>query len=127
VTQTHVLWRLNKGSNVGSPVYLDGRLYWASDKQGIAWCVDAATGKIVYETRMTPRPDRFYASPVLVGDRLYYVSRTQGTYVVAAAPEYRLLAHNRLPDASPFNASPAVVDGRLLLRSDEVLYCIGER
>lgn len=127
VTATHVLWSLNKGSNVGSPLYHEGRLYWTNDRQGLAYCVDAASGEILYEQRMTPRPDRIYASPLLVDDKLYYVSRNQGTYVVTIGPEYRLLAHNRLPDdASPFNASPAVVDGKLLLRSDRYLYCIAE-
>jgi outer membrane protein assembly factor BamB len=126
VTKTHVLWRLNKGSNVSSPMYHDGRLYWTSDKQGIAYCVDAASGEIVYEQRIAPRPGMIYASPLLIGDRIYYVSRNSGTYVVAAGPEYRLLAHNTLDgDPGPFTGSPAVVEGKLLLRSDRALYCVG--
>jgi hypothetical protein len=41
--------------------------------------------------------------------RIYYVSRTMGTYVVAAKPEYELMVHNVIEDdRSVFNGSPAV-------------------
>ena len=54
------------------------------------------------------------------------MSRKQGTYVLAAKPTFELLAHNTIAtDSSAFNASPAVTEGRLLLRSDRFLYCIG--
>ncbi len=127
VTKTHLLWRLNRGSNVSSPVYHDGHLYWASESRGIFYCVNAKEGKVVYEERLKPAPDRIYASPVLAEGKLYLVSRTKGTYVIEAKPEFKLLAHNTLDDPSVFNGSPAVVDGRLLLRSDRALYCIGKK
>jgi hypothetical protein len=48
--------------------------------------------------------------------------------VVAAKPEYKLLAHNVFEDdSSRANASPAVSKGQLLLRTDRYLYCIGNR
>jgi outer membrane protein assembly factor BamB len=120
------LWRTAKGSNVSSPVYHDGHLYWAHEKNGIAFCIDAATGKEVYSQRLTPKSDRIYASPVLADGKIYYVSRNNGTYVVAARPKFKLAAHNVIKgDTSAFNASPAVSDGRLYLRSDHALYCIG--
>jgi hypothetical protein len=128
VTDTHVLWKIKKGSNVSSPVYHAGRLYWANEMRGVAYCVDARTGDVLYEETLQPRPDRIYASPVLADGKIYYVSRTEGTYVVAAGPQFKLLAHNRIADdPSVFNASPAVADGQLLLRSDRFLYCIGAR
>ncbi|QDU97371.1 outer membrane protein assembly factor BamB family protein [Lignipirellula cremea] len=126
VTSTHILWRMNQGSNVCSPLYHDGCLYWTSDKKGIAYCVKAETGELVYQERIDPRPGLIYASPVLVQDRIYYVSRQSGTYVIEAKPTWKLLAHNQLPDdASDFTGSPAVVDGSLILRSNRYLYRIG--
>ena len=54
------------------------------------------------------------------------MSRENGTYVLAAAPRYELLAHNTFEsDKSVFNATPAINQGQLLLRSDRHLYCIG--
>ncbi|HEV3023209.1 MAG TPA: PQQ-binding-like beta-propeller repeat protein [Pirellulales bacterium] len=122
------LWRTPKGSNVSSPVYHEGHIYFASENQGIVFCIDAETGKEVYGQRLTPKPDRIYASPVLADGKIYYVSRDHGTYVVAAQPKFKLLAHNVIKgDSSAFNASPAVSDGRLFLRSDLQLYCIGAK
>ena len=127
VTATHKLWEINKGSNVSSPVVHGGHLYWAHDSRGSVYCVDAKTGKDVYEERLNPRPGRIYASPLAADGKLYYVSRDAGVFVVAAKPEFELLAHNKIEtDASIFNGSPAVADGRLLLRSDRALYCIGK-
>jgi outer membrane protein assembly factor BamB len=128
VTKTHTLWRVKKGSNVSSPVYHDGHLYWASDNSGFVVCQDAKTGRVVYQERLAPPSRLIYASPLLAGGKIYYVSQRKGTYVVAAAPTYKLLAHNVFADdTSRTNASPAVSDNQLLLRSDEYLYCIGKR
>jgi len=127
VSKTHVLWKQNRGSNVSSPVYHDGHLYWTSESRGIAYCVDAAKGKVVYEERLEPASDRIYASPTLADGKLYIVSRTHGAYVLQARPQFKLLAHNTLGDSSVFNASPVVSDGQLLLRSDRYLYCIGKK
>jgi outer membrane protein assembly factor BamB len=128
VTKTHVLWRQSKGSNVPSPVYHAGHLYWASDRGGLVTCQEAATGKVVYQQRLNPDPGVIYASPVLAGENLYFVSQHQGTYVVAARPEFELRAHNVFEDdPSRTNASLAVSNGQLLLRSDKYLYCLGTR
>ena len=125
VTETHRLWEINKGSNVCSPVYDDGYLYWCHESRGIAYCVNAADGRVAFEQRMSPRPGRIYASPVAADGKIYIVSRTQGIYVLAAKPKYTLLAHNEPLDDSVFNGSIAVSDGKLLVRSDKYVYCIG--
>jgi outer membrane protein assembly factor BamB len=127
VSSSHVLWRVNKGRNVASPVYYQGHLYFVPETLGVARCLDAKTGQAVYEQRLEPRPDEIYASPIIADGKLYYVSRQRGVYVLAAGPRFQLLAHNDLSDRSAFNASPAVVGNRLLLRSDRYLYCLAER
>ncbi len=127
VTATHVAWRANKGSNVSSPVYHNGHLYFAHESQGIAYCLDAGSGAVKYEQRL-PRVGEIYASPIVADGKLIYISRGGDMVVLDAQPEYRLLAHNRFAsDRSLFNASPAVADGKLLIRSDRHLYCIQSR
>lgn len=123
VTATHRLWTSQKGSNVSSPVYRDGYLFWVHDSRETAYCAVAATGEVVYEERL-PRGGQFYASALLAGDRLYYLSRGGKAFVLAAKPQYELLATNTLEDRSMFNASPAVAGNRLLIRSDQYLYCL---
>jgi hypothetical protein len=124
VTQSHRLWTLTKGSNVSSPVFHDGHLYWLHESQGIAYCVEAATGKVVGEGRLTGA-GQFYASPILADGKLYCVGRRGGVFVLAAKPTLEQLARNELGDRSSFDASPAVDGSRLLIRSDQFLYCIG--
>jgi outer membrane protein assembly factor BamB len=127
VSQSHVVWKINKGSEVSSPIYHDRHLYWTSTEGGIAYCVNAATGQTVYQERLTDA-GIIYASGVLAEGRIYYPSRKKGTYVVAAKPKFELLAHNVIEsDTSVFNATPAIHQGRLLLRSDRFLYCIGTK
>jgi outer membrane protein assembly factor BamB len=128
VTDTHKTWEIRKGSEVGSPLYYKGHLYWAHQEDGIAFCVDAKTGATVYEKRIQPRPGRIYASGIIADDRIYYVSQEKGTFVVPAEPRFELLAHNTLEsDSSLVNATPAISRGQVLLRSDDFLYCLGDR
>ncbi len=127
VTATHRLWKTDKWSNVSSPIYHDGRLYFAHEKRAVAYCLNAGTGEVLYERQLGPRAGQVYASPVLADGKIYYVTRRGGTFVVAAGPEFKQLAHNTLDDRSTFNASPAVSGRCLLLRSDRFLYCIGKR
>jgi outer membrane protein assembly factor BamB len=127
VTDSHVLWKVPTGSNVSSPVYHDGHLYIASDGRGIAYCFNAKSGEVVYEERLSPRPGRIYSSPILADGKVYYMSQHAGAYVVAAKPEFELVAHNVFEgDDSRANACPVVSNGNLLLRNDTYLYCIGE-
>jgi outer membrane protein assembly factor BamB len=89
--------------------------------------MEAKTGKLVYRERL---PDvsgskPFYASPVLANGHLYAVSRRQGTFIIEARPEFKLAAQNTLAgDETDFNATPALADRQLFLRSNRNLYCI---
>ena len=125
VTSTHRLWTSKKGSNVTSPVLHDGHLYWMHEQLGIAYCAKAATGELVYEERLD-RVGQVYASSILADGRVYHLSRSGRSVIVAAKPQFELLARNELRDGTRFNASPAVVDNRLLLRSEKYLYCVGD-
>ncbi len=125
VTETHRLWTSNKGSNVSSPVFNDGHLYWMNDQRGIAYGARAESGDLVYEERVE-RAGQVYSSAVLADGRIYYLNRDGRTFVVAAQPDFTLLATNELRDGSLFNGSPVVDGQRLLIRSDRFLYCIGQ-
>jgi len=120
VTKANVLWSMSGGSYVSSPILHKGRLYWVNDR-GIAFCIDAASGKELGSKRLG---GQFYASVVLIEEKLYALSRFGGTYVLEATPELTQVAHNELSDQSDFSGSPAVADGQLILRSDKRLYCI---
>ncbi|MBT4865696.1 MAG: PQQ-binding-like beta-propeller repeat protein [Planctomycetaceae bacterium] len=127
VSKSHGVWRLKKGANVSSPIYYKGHLYWTRDGSTVC-CQNPKTGEMVYEERLRPGAGRIWSSPVLADSKLYYVSQHKGTFVVAAQPKFKLLAHNTFEeDDSRTNASPAVSNGQLLLRTDRFLYCIGKK
>lgn len=127
VTGSHVVWKLNKGSNVPSPILHEGHLYFAHENLGVVYCVNAKTGELVYEQRLNPSPGQIYASPVVAGGRIYYTGRTGRTVVVAAQPKFEQLGVNDLEsNRGVFNSSPAVAGDRLLLRSNRALYALGQ-
>ena len=127
VTESHKLWETRVGANVTSPLYHEGKLYWASDK-GIACCLNAANGEEIYRERIRETKSRIYASAVLAGGHIYITTRDAGILVVSPAEEYQVLGVNKLMgDDSLFNATPAISNGHLFTRTDRYLYCIGER
>jgi outer membrane protein assembly factor BamB len=128
-----IVWEETKSSYIPTPVLSDGHLYWVSDS-GDAMCANASTGKLIYQERLdgaqggNSRGKPFYASPVLAGGNYYAVSRNGGTFVIKATPTFELVAHNKIAsDKSQFNATPAIGDGDLFLRSDSMLYCVGAK
>ena len=125
VTDTHVLWSSKNVASPPSPVIVDDLMYWV-DCYGKACCVETKTGKLRYKEKL-PIKERFavYASAVTAEGRIYIVTRKSGTFVLAASPQFQILAQNQLPsDTSDFNASPAISNRRLFLRSNRMLYCV---
>jgi outer membrane protein assembly factor BamB len=126
VTGTHRLWDKIVGANVPSPVVFGDHLCWVNDN-GMAYCLRARDGATVYSQHLRGS-GTVYASITIADGKVYAVSRTRGTFVLAAKPKFALLAHNTLKsDRSVFNGSPAVSNGQLLIRSDKCLYCIGKK
>ncbi|TWU48092.1 outer membrane protein assembly factor BamB family protein [Rubripirellula reticaptiva] len=128
VTDSQVVWTNRSSSYVATPLLVDGRFYWIDDR-GIAYCTSAKDGEVVYRERVdnlqNGRP--VYASPVLIGKHIYVVTRRSGTFVYEPTDTFKPLAQNVLAgDETDFNGSPAVSDGKLYIRSDQSLYCIGK-
>lgn len=128
VSKTHVLWTSRTSSYVATPVLHDGHLFWIDDK-GLAFCSDAKTGAEIYKERVreiTSGGRPVYASPVVADGKVYVVTRYDGTIVLPAAPRYEVLAQNVFEgDDSDASGTPALVDGRIYLRSGKFLYAIG--
>jgi outer membrane protein assembly factor BamB len=103
------------------PVVWQNRVYMIAD-QGIAQCLDAATGAVLWKERL---PGDYKASPIAAESRVYFLNTAGLATVVAAdGPEFRKLAENQLDDETL--ASPAVSAGRIYLRGKKKLYCIGK-
>jgi outer membrane protein assembly factor BamB len=117
-------WTYDKDTPyVPSPLLYQGGLYFLKSNSGILTQLDAATGQPRFSERLDATPN-VYASPVGAAGRVYVVGRDGSTAVVAAAPEFKLLATNVLADR--FDASPAVVDDTIYLRGEKNLYALAE-
>ena len=123
VEASHIVWHQPRGANVTSPIVVNEHLFWSHDKS-IALCLRIADGEEVFRERM-PTRSRVYGSIVSDGQKLFLTTRDKGVLVLDASPEYNELALNQLgSEDESFNASPAIANDCLLLRSDRCLYCI---
>jgi outer membrane protein assembly factor BamB len=120
VTGTHVAWEQTKGvPRIPSFLFRKPYLFTITEA-GIAMCLRAETGEIVWQQRVGGEHS---ASPVW-SDRLIYFLSDQGeTTIIRAAPEYEEVARNSIGE--PCQASIAISQGNLFLRSNTHLFCIG--
>ncbi|MFO0869486.1 MAG: PQQ-binding-like beta-propeller repeat protein [Pirellulales bacterium] len=125
VTKTHTVWKGSLSSYVPSPVLAGERIFCVNER-GILGCLGSKDGKQIFQQRLRDAGG-IYASPVVAGDKLLVVTRRNGTLVVSATGQGELLGTNKFSDDTDFNASPAIVGGRLLLRSNKALYCVSAR
>ena len=123
LTDTATLWTV-KGASVPldvSPLVVGDELYTISDA-GVATCYDAAKGTQLWQKRLG---NKFWASPVYASGRIYCLDESATTTVLLAGKEFTKLATNKLDGNA--QASPAIVDGAIFLRTDKFLYRIENR
>jgi outer membrane protein assembly factor BamB len=119
ITDTHVAWRVKRGvSNKPSILLIDDLIYMIGDT-GIASCVEAKTGEVVWQKRIG---GEYSASPVYADGRIWLFSEDGKTTVIKPGRTFELLAENQL-DAG-FLASPAIAGKAFYLRTRTHLYRI---
>lgn len=140
LTKDGIGWQAAKiGPTRPSPLVVGDLLFMVNDS-GIMFCLDAKTGKKFWEERIQ---GKFSASPVAIDGHIYAVSEAGKVFVVEASKTFNPVATNQLDTSAPPHytakliydvkpdlrcmASPAVVDGKLFLRSPTHLYCIGKK
>jgi outer membrane protein assembly factor BamB len=121
--ESRVLWEYGRGiAYVVSPIAYRGLLYLVSD-QGLVTCLDPGTGAVKYEGGRLPVPSRFTASPVACDGKLFLTSEAGDTFVIRAGPVHEVLRTNPLDET--VYASPAISGGRVFIRGEKHLFCIG--
>lgn len=92
-----------------SPFIHQGLAYWVN-RVGVVYCIDAATGEQKYAQRTR---QSCWATPIALGERIYFFGKDGVTTVLAAGPEFQELASNELwpADKPPTdNGAPKVDD-----------------
>jgi outer membrane protein assembly factor BamB len=123
VSGIHLTWRYDKFTPFcSSPLVYEGRIFTLKDG-GILTCLDAATGKPKKSGRVMGTGN-YYASPVAGDGKLYLLSQRGTLSVVSAADQWEVL-HSAEFGEEVF-ATPALLDGRIYLRTSGHLYCFGK-
>ena len=121
-----IVWSHNKGTPyVPSPLLADNYLYLISGNDNLVSCLDAKTGEAYFQRERLESLRAIYASPVAAGDRVYVLGREGVCTVLKKGPKLEVLAVNKVEDARS-DASIALVDKQLFLRTAHKLYCIAE-
>ena len=123
ITGTHLLWAFQNGPDVPTPV-TDGTYFYTVNDRGIAWCLDAKTGKEIWGPQRIHKAT-YSASPVLADGKIYITDEDGVTSVFKAGPKFELVAENNLDDYTL--SSMAISGGQLFIRTAQNLYCIGKR
>ena len=69
-------------------------------------------------------PGNYCASPVAADGKVYFLSEQGDTTVAEAGPKLKVIATNSLGEKC--QASPAISQGQIFIRTEKNLYCIGK-
>lgn len=117
----NIVWRYDKGTAyVPSPILYGDYLYLLTDA-GALTCLEAKTGKLIYQARL-PVAAQFTASPIAFEGKILIISEDGDGFVMRAGPVPEVLNANSLNE--PVYASPAISAGKIFLRGASNLYCI---
>ena len=122
VTKTHIAWQeTNAKCYVPSPVVVDGYLIVADDR-GTLNCFATDSGQRLWQERMSPH---YSNSLVTAGGLVYLVADDGLTKVVKPGPKLVVEAVNPLGEGCL--SSPAIAQGRIYIRGEKHLFCLGEK
>ncbi|MBI5819350.1 MAG: PQQ-binding-like beta-propeller repeat protein [Verrucomicrobia bacterium] len=127
VSDTHRVWHTPrpKVRDISSPIVVGDYLF-AIDMKGSATTYDCRSGKVLWSERI---PGAFSASPIEAGGLIYINNEAGETLVIRPGPKLDVVARNSLGDLGKelFRASPVPIGGRIFLRSNRALYCVGAK
>jgi outer membrane protein assembly factor BamB len=119
------LWHHTQSNpqRIGSGVVIGDHLYMANAGPGTIQCIDLKTGRDAWEKQTLGVA--CWGSLVHADGKLYTTDQNGDTFVLAAKPTFELLARNKLGEKC--NASPAVSEGDIFIRTFNHLWCIGKK
>lgn len=116
-----VLWEsMDDLAEVSSPVATKDFVFVATS-YGTISCFDAVTGERYWYEDL---PRGFYSSAVLVGENVYLMDMQGLMYIFRAAKAFSLVGTCHLGEGAV--TVPAFMHGRIYIRGNRYLYCIGE-
>jgi len=123
ITGKQELWKNNLGADVPTPA-TDGKYIYVLNDIGVMHCIDALTGKPVYDGKRIEH-GTYSSSPLLADGKIYSTNEDGTTTVTRAGPVFEVLAVNKLD--SHTLASPVAAGKQIFIRTADYLYCIQQR
>jgi outer membrane protein assembly factor BamB len=123
ITGKNELWTNNLGSDVPTPTS-DGKYIYVLVDNGLMNCLDALTGKVIYEKQRIEL-GTYSASPLHADGKIYCTNEEGTTTTLKAGPVFEKLAVSKLD--SHTLSSPVAVDNQIFIRTDDYLYCLQKR
>jgi outer membrane protein assembly factor BamB len=122
-TSTGIAWsQANSGLSMASPVLYQDLLYLVNRRNSYINCYYAKTGEPAYQNVKVPDAAAFWATPWVYDGKIFCLDDVGTTHVLKVGSEFKVLYTNKLNDK--FWASAAIVDGTIILRGIDYLYCI---
>jgi outer membrane protein assembly factor BamB len=121
VTQTHIAWQDTKGAPYVPSMIVADDFLLSINNGGMAFCYDAATGKVLWQQKL----GRHHASPVLMNGLVFLINDDGQINVIRPGREFERIATYKLGESC--YASPAISNGRIYLRGFKHLFYIGSR
>ena len=125
LTDKHIAWKFDGPSpDVSSPLLYKDNIYVLDDRaSGTLTCLDAKTGQQKWRGELGSNAP-WWASFTAGDDKLYCINEAAEAVVLAAGDKFEVLSRIDMED-KPVQASIAIADGHLFIRTAGKLYCIG--
>ncbi len=122
LSKTGIAWKASDGlPDIASPV-ANNELVFLADSMGNVTCVDVKSGKKVWEHAYETA---FKASPSIVGNNVYLLDNEGVMRIITAGRTFKEVGKSVLSEGA--SATPAFVGGRIYIRGEKSLYCIGKK
>ena len=117
ITETHIEWKETKRMPPrASPIIIKGLLF-VVDRNGYISCIEAKTGKSIWQKRMK---GRFSASPILANNLIYFFNEDTVCTIIKPTRELVIVAENKL-SSDKLMATPAFDENSIYIRTEKKL------
>jgi len=126
ITDDHIAWTFDGPSpDCSTPLFYKGNLYVLADRKGgVITCLDALSGRQKWQGKLGGTAP-WWASITAGDDKLYCISEAAEAVVLAAGDEEFKILHRTDMSDKPIQASIAIADGHLFIRTASKLFCVG--
>ena len=118
-----VVWTQPRGKfRFGNGVAAGKHLFYLAEN-GLAECWEKDTGKVLWQERLQGpgKKTTTWSSLSMAGDKIYAPNQSGDVFVFAAQPTFKVFSTNSV--AEPTNASLALGQGCVVMRTDKALWC----